>query len=104
MGILGAVMAINLNTVLVTLMHYRSVSKMLRFSMKSAEFLRTGAAMALMGLTCWAVYGMDFISSGLLRFFLAAAAGFTIYLAAAVLLKLVDKSDFGRLPFFKNKQ
>jgi stage V sporulation protein B len=104
MGILGAVMAINLNTVLVTLMHYRSVSKMLRFSMKSAEFLRTGAAMALMGLTCWAVYGMDFISSGLLRFFLAAAAGFTIYLAAAVMLKLVDKSDFGRLPFFRNKQ
>lgn len=103
MGILGAVMAINLNTVLVTLMHYRSVSRMLRFSMKAAEFVRTGAAMALMGLTCWGVNQMGFISSGVLRFFLAASAGFVVYLAAAIMLKLVDKSDFGRLPFFKKK-
>ncbi|MNC83639.1 hypothetical protein D3C75_1377080 [compost metagenome] len=59
--------------------------------------------MAVMGLTCWAVSRMDLVSSGLLRFFLAASAGLTVYIAAAIMLKLVDKSDFGRLPFFKKK-
>lgn len=103
MGILGAVMAININTVLVTLMHYISVSRMLHFSMKTEEFIRTGAAMALMGAAVWAMAQPGFIASGLLRFFLSGAVGFVVFVAAAVLLKLVDKSDFGRIPLFKKK-
>ncbi|WP_438444286.1 stage V sporulation protein B [Gorillibacterium sp. sgz5001074] len=101
MGILGAVMAININTMLVTILHYASVSRMLRFAMKAADFYKTGLAMAMMGAVCYLGMSMEWTPSPLIRFLASMAAGIALYLAATVWLKLIDGSDLRRIPGFR---
>lgn len=104
MGILGAVIAICVNIVLVTALHYASVSRMLRFSMQTADFLKTGAAMALMGAVLYLVMNAGWPLSHLLRFLTSMTAGMAVYMALIFLFKLVDRDDFRRVPGFRSKK
>jgi stage V sporulation protein B len=101
MGILGAVMAINVNIMLVTVLHYASVSRLLRFMMKAADFYKTGFAMVLMGAVCYFAMNMEWPASPLIRFSVSLAAGTAVYLACTVWLKLIDSSDLKRIPGFR---
>jgi stage V sporulation protein B len=104
MGILGAVMAISVNIMLVTVLHYASVSRMLRFSMQAMDFFKTAGAMLIMGAVCYYTMNMEWTSSTLLRFLTSMSIGFAVYLLLIVLFKLVDGSDLKRIPGFKNKR
>lgn len=101
MGILGAVMAININIMLVTVLHYASVSRMLRFSMKAPDFYKTGLAMLLMGAVCFFGMNQEWTASPLIRFIVSMTAGAGVYLAATLWLKLIDGSDLRRIPGFR---
>ncbi|MDF2925101.1 MAG: spoVB [Paenibacillaceae bacterium] len=103
MGILGAVMAICVNTILVTMLHYSSISRLLRFSMKINDFIKTAAAMLLMGAACYYIMDMEWTSFALVRFLASMAAGLAVYLAAIVIFKLVDRHDLKRIPGFRGK-
>jgi stage V sporulation protein B len=98
-GILGAVMAINLNIVIVTLLHWVSVSRSLKFTMQTADFLKTGMAMLLMALTCWLVITGSWTNDGLVRFIGSLLAGAIVYLICIIRFKLVDRHDFHKLPW-----
>lgn len=104
MGILGAVMAICVNIVLVTLLHYASVSRMLRFTMKAGDFLKTGAVMLLMGVVLYFVMNVQWSSRELLRFLSSMAAGGAVYVAGILVFKLADVKDLLRLPGFRKKK
>lgn len=103
LGIRGAVFAININIVLVTLLHWNSVVRALKFSMNMAEFAKIGAAMAVSGLCCFAVMAVPWSESNLLRFFSASLAALLVYLLFVFLLRLVDLDDMQRLQRWSRK-
>jgi len=102
-GIRGAVLAINANIVLVTLLHWRSVTKMLKFSLPGIDFLKVGGAMIFMASSCYLAMKTPWIPSGLLQFFFSCAAGMIVYLACIVWFNLVDKYDIQRIPWIGKK-
>jgi len=103
MGILGAVMAININIIVVTLLHWSSISRFLKFSMKASDFYKTGAAMGIMGIACYYIMNTGWADAPLLRFLTSMIVGILLYLICIVWLKLVQRSDFKRIPFLGKK-
>lgn len=102
-GILGAVMAININIVTVTVMHWSAVSRYLKFTMQAFDFYKVGAAMVLMGAACYYVMNTLWTEVVLVRFLAAMALGSVIYIICAVWFKLVDRDDLKRIPGFRKK-
>lgn len=96
-GILGAVIAMNANIFLVTMLHWHSISKLLRFRMQSVHFVKTGLAALLMGLSCYALMHQPLFGTPLVRFMSACAVGTLVYLVCIFMLKLVDRSDLTRI-------
>jgi stage V sporulation protein B len=102
-GILGAIMAININIIIVTLLHWHSVSRLLKFSMQTLDFLKVGASMLIMGLSCYAVMNTNWTEHLFLRFLSSGLVGILIYLYCITQFKLVNKYDIRRLPWIGNK-
>ncbi len=98
-GIIGAIIAINANIVLVTLLHWNSVVRTLKFSMKLADFAKVGLAMVVMGAVSMYVMAQPWTDSQLIRFMAACLIGSFIYLCCVFWLKLVDKHDVVRIPW-----
>ncbi|WP_248927367.1 stage V sporulation protein B [Paenibacillus hamazuiensis] len=96
-GILGVVLAINLNIVLVTLLHFQSVVRLLKFRMDMLDFLKVGGAMLVSGVCSYSAMGADWVGSGFFRFMLSCSVGVAVYLMMIVLLRLIDKSDLLRI-------
>jgi stage V sporulation protein B len=103
MGITGAVIAINVNIVLVTILHWQSVVRLLNFSIKRTDFLKVGLAMMIMGVSSYYIMSEVWSDSVFLRFTVSCLAGVLIYLILITWLKLVDKQDLIRIPWFGNK-
>ena len=101
-GILGAIMAINTNIIVVTILHWFSVSRLLKFSME-ADFLKVGASMLIMGIICYITMNTSWTSIFLIRFIAASILGILVYLVCVTLFKLVNKYDFRRIPCIGNK-
>ncbi|MEO3947117.1 stage V sporulation protein B [Gorillibacterium sp. CAU 1737] len=100
-GILGAVLAISINMMLVTVLHGMSVTKLLRFSMPTGDFLRMSLILPLMAyLTDWCMNHAP-LDDTLLRFFLALAVGSFVYLACLPLLGLVKRGSLKRFAFHR---
>lgn len=99
LGIVGAIIAMNINMVLVTLLHSRSVKRLLGFSMHSIEFIKTGCAMLFMAVISHIVMYQLHLPHMTLLFIVACTAGLIVYLIAIFTLKLVDRHDFIRIPW-----
>jgi stage V sporulation protein B len=102
-GILGAIMAININIIIVTLLHWKSVSRLLKFSMQTLDFLKVGASMLIMGVSCYAVMNISWTDYLLIRFFTSSLVGILIYLFCITQFKLVNKYDIRRIPWIGTK-
>ena len=102
MGILGAVIAINVNIVLVTLLHWYSVSRLLGFSMPLTDFLKVGLAIMMTGLGCYLVWNELAVGIAL-RLIAALSAGMFIYVLNCLWLKLIDRDDLKRLRWLSKK-
>lgn len=97
LGIRGAVFAININIVLVTLLHWNSVVRAIKFSMNAVDFLKVGTSMAVTGVISYVVMNAAWHESEFIRFAAACATGMLAYLTLIVLLRLVDAYDLQRL-------
>lgn len=97
-GIYGVLIAINVNIVLVTLLHGYSVARQLHFSMKLSDFFKVGFGMAGMAAVCYFIMFRQWIDLIFVRFFAACLFGLFCYLAVMVWLKLIDKFDIVRIP------
>lgn len=97
MGILGAIMAININIVLVTLLHAATVMKTVRFTLEGGDFLKVGLSMLLTGsgiyLSTLAFAGQKLF----VLFLLSASLGLVLYLLALIALGLLHVRDFSRI-------
>lgn len=98
-GILGAVMAINANILLVTILHWISVSKLLGFKMNNGDYLKVAAAMAGMSLVCYVVMAAPWIPEPFLRFLAACGSGVLFYLWLMVRFKMIHRADVTRIPW-----
>jgi len=102
-GIYGVLAAINVNIALVTILHWNSVVRLIKFRFPALDVLKTAVAAAAIGWAAQQLFLTEWHQSPLLRFFAAGAASAVLYVALVLLLRLVDKDDFGRVPFLRRK-
>lgn len=103
MGIIGAVIAMSINIILVTILHGRSVIRLLGFKLNTIDFIKVGCAMLFMAVASTFVIAEMEMSSLLLHFSTALLAGTIVYFIAIVWLKLINRHDFIRIPWFGKK-
>jgi stage V sporulation protein B len=97
MGILGAIMAINVNIVLITFLHWTSVVRLLKFQMQRTEFLKIGTAMAVSGMVSYIIMYSRWADGTVLRFCASCIAGITVYIIMILLLRIIDHADLQRI-------
>jgi stage V sporulation protein B len=102
-GILGAIMAININIVIVTLLHWGSVSRLLKFSMQTLDFLKVGSSMLIMGIICHLIMNVSWNPSVFIRFSCASVISLIIYFICITQLKLINIYDFRRIPWISKR-
>jgi stage V sporulation protein B len=93
MGILGALMAININIVLITFLHWNSVLRLLHFHMQGIDFLKVGVAMTISGACCYLTMYTDWSDGTVLRFIASCTTGLIVYLIMIFMLRLIDHTD-----------
>lgn len=99
LGIYGAIIAIIINFVVVTVMHGYSVSKTLRYRLPYLDMLKVGAAMVIMAAAADYLYKNLVLSSQMgWQFLMAALLSGLLYLALAGIMGLFDLQDLKRLP------
>lgn len=98
MGIYGAIIAINVNIVLVTILHWISVIRFVGFHMNMLDFLKVGSAMVIMGAAALWVMNRQALPALWLNLLLAMLAGLLIYLIIMLRLGIIDRHDAVRLP------
>lgn len=99
-GIYGALIAINVNIVLVTLLHGISVLRFIGFHMKVLDFVKVGTAMIIMGAAARFTMNHKPLSMEWVNLLLACAASVIIYLILMIVMKIIDRHDMARLPLF----
>ncbi|WP_054958140.1 stage V sporulation protein B [Paenibacillus dakarensis] len=98
-GIKGAVIAIIVNSIIVTLLHGYSVSKLIGFRFKFMDIIKTAAVMTIMGAGVLLSYQyFPFPHIPWLQFLSAAGSGGSLYLIVIFMTKLVTFRDLMRIP------
>ena len=98
LGIHGALIAINVNIVLVTLLHWFAVRRTVGFRMKLPDFIKVGAAMIIMGAASLFAMKHGALSQEWLNLVIACALGTLVYLLLMVQMRVIDRHDVVRLP------
>lgn len=101
-GIYGALIAINVNIVLVTVLHGISVLRFIGFRMNLYDFLKVGAAMVIMGAAARWTMNQQPLSAEWINLLLACAGSIIIYLLLMFWMKIIDRYDVARIPIFGN--
>ncbi|MFD0588266.1 stage V sporulation protein B [Paenibacillus sp. GCM10027627] len=99
LGIYGALIAINVNIVLVTILHGISVLRYIGFSMKLFDFVKVGAAMIMMGAAARLTMNHSPLSAEWLSLLAACAASVVVYLILMVWMRIIDRYDMARIPW-----
>lgn len=106
LGIYGALIAIMVNILIVTIMHFQSIVQVLRIRIPWLDFVKITASMLIMGAAVLFIYRHSIPHmNAWAGMFTACAAGIVIYLVLMVIVKLIDRDDLTRVPllnrFFK---
>jgi stage V sporulation protein B len=97
LGILGAIIAINVNILIVTILHWVSVSRLLRFTFDGSFALKVGFAMLLSGASCYFVMSASWEIGPKTRFLTSFLSALLVFTAFTPILKLIDRHDIQRL-------
>lgn len=101
-GIYGAIIAIIVNSVLVTLLHGYSVVKLISLSLRITDTIKTLCAMLIMGAGMRYVYiSIPIADAQWIQFLFASAIGMALYFGISLLAGLISLRDLDRLPFIK---
>ena len=101
-GIRGAIAAIIVNSLLVTLLHGYSVVRLTAMSLRWADPLKIIAATIIMAAGMWYVYtSVPIASSQWMQFLAAAGCGMGVYVGICLLSGLISARDLERVPFIK---
>ncbi len=99
LGIIGVILAININIVLVTLLHYRSVVRKIRFRMRWGDFLSVALCSAVMVGAMLIIHSDLWPAPGLVKLLAAILASLVIYLLCVYFSGIIDKHDLARIPW-----
>lgn len=98
-GIFGAVIAICVNSTVVTLLHARSVRNLLQFRFKLMDWVKTATGMVIMGAATLLVYEHTAILLPFwLRMILALVVGLIVYFIVMGMTRMIDFHDLSRMP------
>ncbi|WP_419885043.1 stage V sporulation protein B [Paenibacillus sp. B-A-8] len=101
-GIYGAIIAIIVNSVLVTLLHGYSVVSLISLSLRITDTIKTLCAMIIMGAGVRYVYiSIPIADAQWIQFLFASAIGMALYFGISLLAGLISLRDLDRLPFIK---
>lgn len=101
-GIYGAIIAIIVNSVLVTLLHGYSVVSLISLSLRITDTIKTLCAMIIMGAGVRYVYiSIPIAETQWIQFLFASAVGMALYFGLSLLAGLISLRDLDRLPFIK---
>jgi len=101
LGIKGALIAIAVNTALVTILHAFSVQRFVGFKMKYIDFVKVGAAMIISGAFAqYTLVNMD-TQMAWLQLLTACIVGMLIYIGLMFVMKIIDKDDLLRIPYIR---
>ncbi|WP_337099510.1 stage V sporulation protein B [Paenibacillus sp. YIM B09110] len=100
-GIYGALIAINVNIVLVTLLHATSVLRFIGFRMKFLDFVKVIAAMFIMGAAARFTMNQEPLSAEWVNLIIACAASALVYLLLMIWMKFIDRYDMVRIPLLR---
>ncbi len=98
LGIQGALIAININIVLVTLLHWIAVRRAVGFRMQMPDFAKVGGAMLIMGAAALFLMNHLALPKEWHNLSLACLLGMIVYLILMVLMRVIDRHDVMRLP------
>jgi stage V sporulation protein B len=98
LGIYGALIAININIVLVTVLHWISVMRFIGFRMHMLDFVKVGAAMVIMGAVSLWMMNRQALPAVWQNMSLASLIGLVIYMFLMVRLRIIDRHDIARIP------
>ncbi|GLX69502.1 stage V sporulation protein B [Paenibacillus glycanilyticus] len=98
LGIYGALIAINVNIVLVTILHGISVLRFIGFHMQVMDFVKVGAAMLIMGAAASWIMNTKPLTLEWINLILACFISMIIYLVLMVIMKIIDRYDMARIP------
>lgn len=99
LGIVGVILAINVNIVLVSLLHYISVMRTIRFRLRTADVFMTAGCSAAMGVVMLLARSVMWQTSGWLNLLASISIGLAVYLSAVFFCGLIDKHDLIRIPW-----
>lgn len=98
-GIKGAVIAILVNSVAVTVLHGFSLSRLIGFRFRWLDYIKTAAVMLIMGASILYGYNhLPFSTQPWLQFLTSVTVGFAVYLAVIFMTRLVTPRDLERVP------
>jgi len=98
-GIRGAAIAMGVNMVLVTLLHWVSVARLTGLRLRPADFVKIGAGAVPAGAAALWIWNLGALPADALNLIAAAAVAASLYVLALVPLGVVDRHDAARLPF-----
>ncbi|MCU6711123.1 stage V sporulation protein B [Paenibacillus sp. J5C_2022] len=99
LGINGAIIAINVNIILVTVLHGISVLRFIGYRMNIPDFFKVGAAMIIMaGAAKWIMTHQP-LTMEWINMLIACMAGGAIYLLLMIWMRIIDRYDVARVPF-----
>jgi len=99
LGIIGVIIAININIVLVTLLHYWSVVRKIHFRMKWGDFVSVALCSAVMAGVMLIIGSDLWQAPGLVKFLAAILGGLIVYLFCVYSGGIIDKHDLVRIPW-----
>jgi len=103
-GIYGVLAAINVNIALVTILHWNSVVRLVKYYFPIGDLLKTAVVGAAAGWLAHEIYLGEWHPSPLARFLAAGFAAAAAYLVGVAAFGLIDRDDLGRLPFWKRRK
>ncbi|SFE25012.1 stage V sporulation protein B [Paenibacillus catalpae] len=98
LGIYGALIAINVNIVLVTVLHGISVLRFIGFHMQVLDFVKVGAAMLIMGAAAMWIMNTKPLTLEWINLILSCFISAIIYLLLMIWMKIIDRHDIARIP------
>lgn len=100
-GIYGAIIAISINALIVTMLHGRSLKQLLQFRFRWLDALKVGTGMIIMAAAVqYLFHHLPWSSLIFVQFIVSSFIGLLIYLAIMALCRLIDLHDLARVPIF----
>ncbi|MCM3129965.1 MULTISPECIES: stage V sporulation protein B [unclassified Paenibacillus] len=99
-GIYGAVIAICVNSLIVTLLHGQSLRQLLGFRFRWLDLIKVAAGMVIMaGVAQYLFIHLPWTHLSFLQFAVSSWIGLIVYLAVMAACRLIDLHDLSRVPF-----